>query len=237
MKNKGIVLFLAGVMCAGCFAACGEEEDGAKGDVTQEQWTAAFENVDCTNLIVTMNGLTTIDGVEETFQEITAYFNVDTSYQKSKRKELSEDEKNYDIDESEGYITEIDGVPYVYESSVSSWEKRESMSGSSSMLTSNLSVYLDYAMLGFNIAKYNAKEDVYFMEMNLNQSGAIGKIEIQFKDNSVYQLVYEATRSYKEEGKLFSVEVKVSYIFEEVTIDLPDQEGLNALLAEDVKAE
>ncbi|MBQ3019274.1 MAG: hypothetical protein IJD77_01630 [Clostridia bacterium] len=48
MKNKGIVLLLAGVMCAGCFAACGggdkgangnsDTNDGGDGKMTEAQW-------------------------------------------------------------------------------------------------------------------------------------------------------------------------------------------------------
>lgn len=237
MKKKGLVLLLAGVTCAGCFAACDKKEEGGSvGNVTQEQWTAAFENIDLLKATLTEGFIERDENGKLLWSdEATVYVNVDKIYGKANDKSLNDD-GTYEYDEDEWYMTEIDGVSYEYrkdwDEEEPSWKKCENehdFSDSMYNYQSTASIYVEYAKLGLSAAEYDAEEDVYLLEMN--QGGSIVNIEIQLKDGAVYQLDMSVTYSYKEEGELFSAATNMSWVFEETSIALPDQEGLNALLA------
>ena len=265
MKKK-VALLLAGMLCIGCFAACGGgdkensdsdisitstdggnggessitsgDDSGLTSDMTQEELYAAFSDVDVSHSVFKRvyretNSAETLLWEDET----TVCLDGNKSYMYSVDNMLQEGgtyEQNTYID----YMAEIDGVSYsYYESSFIStenvvWEKCENESEFSEGIyeyTLQISMYLDLAKTGWFLAEYDAEKDAYVLDMS--QDGNTYVLTFVFKDGALYQLSLFSISEKTEEDELIVMTASIEYTFEGTTVELPDEAGLNALIA------
>ena len=252
MKKQWLALGMAAMMSLGCLFACGDGDDKGsdngvvKGEkVTAEQWAAAPNNVDYKYVVVDYWWKVEAG---ECFEENEEKFiwNGDMYYDYEKEHE-NEEGDGVDLLEEWNWEVVRNGKVYWYskykeetydegkDSGVEPWEEFD--------WTNNYETLDEYLSKSFYFDKedmveewaeydmadftFDEEKGVYYQ--TFTEEGETEKIEVLFLDGKLYSVKYSwsyADEEEKEEGyEMFTFKK------EEIPA-LPDQDGLNALIAQ-----
>ena len=241
MKKQWLVLGMAAMMSLGCLFACGDGDDKGsdngvvKGEkVTAEQWAAAPNSVDYKYVVG--EGWWKVEGDGYFEEEEEKYiWNGDVYYAYEKEHE-NEEGDGVDICQYWDWKTVQNGNVYYYskyeeetydggkDSSVKDWKKRDWTNNyetldeylSKSFYFDKEDVIDDWAEYDMADFTFDEEKGVYYQ--TTTDDGETEKIEVLFLDGKFYSIKYSWSWTGEDEK-------------EEIPA-LPDEEGLNALIAQ-----
>ncbi|MBE5744910.1 MAG: hypothetical protein E7355_02105 [Clostridiales bacterium] len=243
MKKQWLVLGMAAMMSLGCLFACGDGDDKGgdsgviKGEkVTEQQWAAAPNSVDYKYVVVDYWEKLEGDGWSEEYEE-KCIWNGDMFYEYEK--------DNEDVYISKSWDWEIvrNGKVYWYskceegeEAEAGPWKEFD-WTNHYETLDEYLSKHfyfdkedvIEEEWAEFDMADFTFDEEKGVYYQTTTDEEETEKIEILFLDGKLYSVKWSCSWS-DEEGKGEEYEI---YTFKKEEIPaLPDEEGLNALIAQ-----
>ena len=253
MKKKWLVFGLTAVVGLGCLFAC--DEGGEGGQVSATDWTNAINNISFENVVMDAK-MKMWDGEnvvtnEQTYKMVVNGNNIytyDESFYLSTSTTVggssTQTGTRKDYDKTEEWLTEIDGVTYVYEKDryydeetgvwgdwqVAPWEvsEHETVAETKEELEFSKQMIDIYLQMGVSAFTYDKEKESYVM--SVSTADVAIDMEVQIVNGEVYSLFVKENVSMSSFGEGGRQEIEERFTFKTETITLPEQDKLNAVV-------
>ena len=257
MKKKWLVLGLTAVMSLGLFVACGDGRGSGSGDgsgsgnggatgkgeqVTQEQWTSVFENIDYSYAVGEASGSEQYEGTTYTYKTKAVYR--PNMYYMEYEETMTDGTRTETEGEACWTVKADNGIYYSFEANkladgtfdtaTESWEAEEYEE--SIVLNFNYwtedwgyifegDEFINSDMTAFT---YDSEKGIYYKEKSATteEGTRTARVEIVIKNNKLYSLKIDATATGEYAGSECA-----TYTFIQEEINLPKQDELNTMIA------